>query len=151
MNIFFHDEWILDSSWHIHICSRKEYFDIFQENKTCFVSLSNGSTCHVTGVMTVNIKMFDGVVHTLGGVTYVPKMRRNLISLGRLDSKGYRYLAVGGAKKITRGCLVLMKREKCGNGLYRLMRNTVIMFIWHRWVIKNGVYIITCVSVKSLL
>lgn len=45
------------------------------------------------GVETVKIKMFDRVVRTLGGVAYVPKMRWNLISLGQLDSKGYRYSA----------------------------------------------------------
>lgn len=99
---------------------------MFHEKKTSFVSLGDGSTCDVTGIRTVKIKMFNGVVHTLGGVAYVPKMRRNLISLGWLDSKGCSYSAAGGAMKITCGYLVLMKGEKCGDGLYRLMGNTVI-------------------------
>ncbi|XP_017972245.1 PREDICTED: glutamate receptor 3.2-like [Theobroma cacao] len=33
------------------------------------------------------IKMFDGVMSSLSGVAYVPKMRKNLISLNLLDSK----------------------------------------------------------------
>ncbi len=73
---------MLDSSCPIHIFSKKEYFDAFQEKKTSFVSLGDRFTYDVIGVGTMKIKMFDGVIHTLGGVTYVPKMRINLISLG---------------------------------------------------------------------
>ena len=58
--------------------------------------------------------MFDEVVRTLGGVAYVPKLRKNLISLSQLDSKGCKPSIVGGAMKITRGCMVVMKGEKCG-------------------------------------
>lgn len=126
MNIFSHDEWILDSSYHVYIYSIKEYFNVFQKKKTSFVYLGDGSTCDIMGVGTVKIKMFNGVVRTLSGVPYIPKMRRNLIFLGRLDSKGCKYLAAGGGMKITCGCLVLMKGDKCGDGLYRLMKNTVI-------------------------
>lgn len=39
-----------------------------------FVSLGDGFTCDVTGVGTVKIQMFDGVVLTLNDVAYVPKM-----------------------------------------------------------------------------
>lgn len=49
----------------------------------------------------MKVKIFDGVVHTLSGMRYVPKMRKNLISLGRMDSKGFRYSAASGAMKIT--------------------------------------------------
>lgn len=52
----------------------KKYFDTFKKKKTSFVSLGDGSTCDVTSVGMVKIKMFEGVVHTLSGVTYVPKM-----------------------------------------------------------------------------
>ena len=72
--------------------------------------------------------MHDGVVRTLGGVRYVPKMRRNLISLSQIDSMGCRYSAAGGAMKITRGCMVLMRGEKCG-GLYRLV-NKKLIGVW---------------------
>ncbi|KAG8498690.1 hypothetical protein CXB51_005073 [Gossypium anomalum] len=37
---------------------------------------------------TIKVKMFDGVVRTLSDVRYVPELKRNLISLSTLDSKG---------------------------------------------------------------
>ena len=35
-----------------------------------------------TGIGTVKVKMFDGVVRTLVKVRHVPQLRRSLISLG---------------------------------------------------------------------
>ncbi|GFY82951.1 hypothetical protein Acr_02g0011910 [Actinidia rufa] len=90
------------------------------------------------GVGNVKIKMFDGAVRTLGGVVYIPKLRRNLISLSRMDSNGCKYFAGGGAMKITRGGKVLMKGEKC-EGLYRLIGKTVYSTkVWKRCAQGNG-------------
>lgn len=61
------------------------------------------------------------MVRTLGDVAYVPKMRRNLISLSQYDSEGYAFSAVGGVLKITHGGM--MKGEKC-QMLYHLIGNT---------------------------
>ena len=118
------DDWILDSGCTNHVCSKREYFNEFQKGNLGKVSLGDGSSCKIMGVGTVRIKMSDGAVRTLGGVRYVPKMRRNLISLSRMDSMGCKISVAGGAMKITRGCMVLMKGEKCG-GLYRLVGSTV--------------------------
>ena len=40
--------------------------------------------CNVEGIGTVCIKMFDGIVRELKKVRYVPKLKRNLISVGAL-------------------------------------------------------------------
>ncbi|XP_077230002.1 uncharacterized protein LOC143863221 [Tasmannia lanceolata] len=95
-----------------------------QETRAGVVSLGDRSTCDVRRIEMVKIKKFDKVLCTFGGVVYVPKMRRNLVSLGQLDCRGYMFLATGRAMKITRGFMVLMKEEKCG-GLYRLVGDTV--------------------------
>ena len=86
--------------------------------------MPDGSKCDVMELGTVKVKMFDGVVRILGGVSYVRMLRKNLISLSQLDSKGYKCSIARGAMKITRGYMVVMKREKYG-GLYRLVGNTV--------------------------
>lgn len=58
-------------------------------------------------------------------VRYVPKMRRNLISLGVLDSKGYNYSARSGVIKVTHSIRVLMKEDKCEN-LYQLIGTIIV-------------------------
>ena len=88
------------------------------------LSLCLKGLCDVMGLGKVNIKMFDGVVRTLDGVAYVPKLRKNRISLSQLDSKGCKCSIAGGAMKITRGCMVVIKGEKCGD-LYCLVGNTI--------------------------
>ncbi|KAK2988793.1 hypothetical protein RJ640_004095 [Escallonia rubra] len=40
---------------------------------------------------------------------HVSELRKNLISLGTLDSNGCRYRASGGVKRIMKGALVVMK------------------------------------------
>ena len=113
------DGWILDSGCVSHVCSRLDYFDTLQRKKAGFMSLGDGSTCQVKGVGVVKIKMLNGEIRSLGGVAYVPKLRRNLISLSQLDSEGYHFSAAGGVLKITHGETVLLMGKKYGN-LYHL-------------------------------
>ncbi|WRX12958.1 hypothetical protein QQP08_005445 [Theobroma cacao] len=71
----------------------KDCFDLLQEGVAGNLTLGNKSIVKVMGIGVLKIKMFDGVVRSLGGVAYVPKMRKNLISLSLLDFKGYGYSA----------------------------------------------------------
>ena len=49
--------------------------------------MGNNASCRITGVGTIKVKMFDGVVRTLSDVRHVLELKRNLISLSTLDSK----------------------------------------------------------------
>ena len=44
--------------------------------------------CIMEGVGTIQIKMFDGMIRELKKVRYVPQLKRNLISVGALESLG---------------------------------------------------------------
>ena len=59
--------------------------------------MENGTHSWVAGVGTIRIRMFDGVVQTVMGVRHVLGLKGNLISLGTLDARGYRYSSQGGA------------------------------------------------------
>ncbi|KAG8501349.1 hypothetical protein CXB51_003524 [Gossypium anomalum] len=76
-------------------------------------------------VGTIKVKIFDGVVRTLSDVRHVPKLKRNLISLSIIDSKGYRYTAESGVLKISKGSLVVMKGQRKTAKLYVLQGSTV--------------------------
>ncbi|KAG8489505.1 hypothetical protein CXB51_017512 [Gossypium anomalum] len=58
--------------------------------------------CKITGVGTIKVKIFDGVVRTLSDVRHVLELKRNLISLSTLDSKGYKYTAESRILKISK-------------------------------------------------
>ncbi|KAG8472722.1 hypothetical protein CXB51_034750 [Gossypium anomalum] len=66
------------------------------------VLMGNNVSCKITGVGTIKVKMFDGVIRTLSDVRHVPELKRNLISLSTLASKGYRYTAESRVLKISK-------------------------------------------------
>ena len=51
--------------------------------------MGKNASCKVLGIGIVRIKMFDEVVHTLGGIKHVPNLKMNLMSLSTLDAKGH--------------------------------------------------------------
>jgi hypothetical protein len=69
--------------------------------------------------------MFNGIVRELTDVRYVPELKSNLISLGVLDSCGYKYIGQGGALTVSKGSLVVMKATKVDN-LYKLEGSTEV-------------------------
>ena len=52
--------------------------------------MKNDAACQMIGIVTVRIKMFNGVVRDLTDVRYVPQMKKNIISVGVVESKGSR-------------------------------------------------------------
>ncbi|KAJ9547247.1 hypothetical protein OSB04_019790 [Centaurea solstitialis] len=81
--------------------------------------------CHVVGIGSMSIKMHDGMVRTLTDVRHVPDMKKNLISLGALDKKGFKYSGGGGVIRVTKGALVVMKGVM-KDTLYFLEGNTIV-------------------------
>ena len=88
--------------------------------------------------------MFDEVIRTLTDVRHVPELKKNLISLGVLDSCGHKFIGFDGTLKIFKGALVAMKAQMIGN-LYKLVgrmqvNGTALVFeeesgptqLWHQ-------------------
>ena len=86
--------------------------------------MGNNASWKVAGIGTIIIKMFDGVVRTLGDVKHVPDLERNLISLSILDAKWYKYTGECGILKISKGALVVMKGHQKTAMLYVLQGST---------------------------
>ena len=78
--------WILDFANSYHICGKREWFDTYEKSDGDSMVLVNDDEVKVAGIGTVKLKLHDGIVKTLGEVRHVPKLEKNLISLGRLDS-----------------------------------------------------------------
>ncbi|KAG8475695.1 hypothetical protein CXB51_032441 [Gossypium anomalum] len=120
------EEWILDSGCTFHMSPNRDWFTTYETVSEGVVLMGNNASCKIAGVGTIKVKMFDGVVRTLSDVRHVPELKRNLISLSTLDSKGYRYTAESGVLKISKGSLVVMKGQRKIALLYVLQGSTVI-------------------------
>jgi hypothetical protein len=75
--------------------------------------MGNNIACKIVGICIIRIRMHDGIV-----------LKKNLISLGTLDSIGYKYFGEGGVIWVSKGSLVIMKGTKV-DGHYFLQGSTV--------------------------
>ena len=61
--------------------------------------------CNMKGIVTVQIKMFDGMVRVLKKVRYVPQLKRNFISVDALETLGLEVSIRNGVLKMTKRLL----------------------------------------------
>lgn len=85
--------------------------------------MGNDVTCNIVGIGSIQLQMFDGTTKILTDVRHVPDLRKNPISLEALDTNGYKTIAQGGAMKIYKGIILVMKAKKVGN-LFQLEGRT---------------------------
>ena len=79
----------------------------------------------IVGIGTIKIKIFDGIVRTIEEVQHVKGLRKNILSLGQMDSHGYKTHVENEIMKIVKGALVLMKAKKIGANLFMLKGETL--------------------------
>ena len=79
----------------------------------------------IVGIGSVQIKMHDGMTHTLTDVRHIPGMARNLISLSTLDVDGYKHSGSRGVLKVSKGSLVHMIGDMNSAKLYVLRGSTL--------------------------
>jgi len=80
--------------------------------------------CNMEGIGTLQIKMFDGIVRELKEVRYVSQLKRNLISVGALETLGLELSIKDGVLKMTKSSMVVLKGVR-RNNLYYLKGSTV--------------------------
>uniref|UniRef100_A0A2N9HZR4 CCHC-type domain-containing protein n=1 Tax=Fagus sylvatica TaxID=28930 RepID=A0A2N9HZR4_FAGSY len=120
------NSWLLDSACSFHVTPHRNWFDTYRSINCGSVRMGNDATCTIIGMGTIKIKMSDGVVRTLEEVRHIPDMRKNLISLGTLDSKGYSYKSENGIMKVSKGAMIVMTGQKISSNVYKLLGNTIL-------------------------
>ena len=88
--------------------------------------MGNDASCRVVGMGNIKVKMFDSVIRTLCDVRCVLDLRKNLISLGTLDSNGFSYKYANGVMKVSKGVLTMTKGQKLAGSIYKLMGITIL-------------------------
>ncbi|KAG8486258.1 hypothetical protein CXB51_019637 [Gossypium anomalum] len=112
------DEWILDLGCTYHMCPNKDWFSSLKELEGGVVFMGNDNACKTMGVGTIQLKNHDGSIQVLTDVRYIPSLKKNLISLGVLESKGLTITLRDGLLKVVAWVLTVMKGTRRNNLYY---------------------------------
>jgi hypothetical protein len=80
---------------YISYVPKKDWFTTYESVNGDTVLMENDVACKIVSIGTIKIRMHDGIVRTLTNVRHIPDLKKNLISLGTLDSLGYKYSGEG--------------------------------------------------------
>lgn len=88
------------------------------------VLLGNDQVGQIKGIGRIKMRMHDGAIKILTDVRYIPQVKRNLVSLGTLELKGYSFTSSGGKLVVHKGSEVKMVAKRVGS-LYYLDANVI--------------------------
>ncbi|GFS43503.1 hypothetical protein Acr_00g0085520 [Actinidia rufa] len=114
-------DWVLDSGSAYHLCRDREVFSTYAPCEGR-IWLANNTSSRVVDKGSVRFRMADGRSVTLIEVRHVPNLRKNLISIGMLDLKGYSFDASGRTLRVSKGNKEMLWGKKT-RGLHRLEGN----------------------------
>lgn len=124
------DDWLADTGAARHMCNRREWFTEYHELEQHRPILSaSGHVIYGVGVGTIRIKNLVGgkyILATLTDVLHVPKVHRNLISIGVLTDRGFEALFTKEGLKVVRNNKVVAAGVRESGRLYRLRCRTVV-------------------------
>ncbi|GKC99832.1 hypothetical protein Tco_1170107 [Tanacetum coccineum] len=113
-------EWIMDSGDSFHMTPRRDFLFDFKEFNGGTVLLGDNRACAIMGIGKVRVQMKDGSSFVLENVCYILDSKRNLISLGTLDRKGYTGKLQNERVKVIKGSLMVLSGTMKGNCVYSL-------------------------------
>ena len=84
------DVWLIDSGASRHITGFKEALsDMVERDTNLEIILGDNATYPVKGTGTVTLHLSQGQVLRLQDVLYVPKLKKNLVSVSAMEDKGF--------------------------------------------------------------
>jgi hypothetical protein len=106
------DSWILDSGASFHTTTICEILENYVAGDFGKVYLADGSALDTVGMGDVRIRVHSDSVWKLQKFRHVPKLKKNLISLGQLDDEGHSIYFHGGKWKVIIGARILAQDNK---------------------------------------
>nr|GEV34387.1 tetratricopeptide-like helical [Tanacetum cinerariifolium] len=113
-------DWIMASGGSYHMTPRLDLFFDFLECDDGRVLLGDNREYKIRGIIKVRVQLTDRSSFVLHNVRYIPELKRNLISLGTLEEKGYTVKLQSGKIKVINGSRVVLSETRRDNCVYSL-------------------------------
>ncbi|GJW81427.1 retrovirus-related pol polyprotein from transposon TNT 1-94 [Tanacetum coccineum] len=111
---------IMDLGCSYHMTPRLDILFDFLEYDGGSVQLGDNMEYKIRGIGKVRLKLKDGSSFMLHNVRYIPKLKRNLISLGTLEKEGFTVKLQSGKIKVINGSKVILSGIRRDNCVYSL-------------------------------
>ena len=133
------ESWILDSGASFCSSPNKELFRNFKSENFEKAYLADNKALEIEGKEDVCIKTLAGNQWTLKDVRYIPSLKKNLISIGRLDNRDYATKFGKSLWKIVKGAWVVARDTKSGTlytnagcmNIIPVVENASNSSLWH--------------------
>ena len=99
------------------MCPHKDRFK-FEEVDGGVVYMGNGDVSYIIQIGSIRLKNHDRSMRVLTDVRYVPKLKKNLISLGDLKSKDFVMIIRDGVLNVISDAFLVMKDTRKNNLYY---------------------------------
>ena len=73
--------------------------------------MGNDAVCKTIGIDNIRMRMFDRQIQTLTNVHHISDKKKNLLSLGALEARRYKFSGANGCIKVTKGSMTILKGE----------------------------------------
>ena len=142
------DMWYLDTGASSHMTSMKNFYQSLDESHQGVVRFGDGSSIRYEGKGEVHVECTNSERMIFENVLYIPKLKTNVLSLGKLDSQGCDIRLRDGFLTLYDGQgRLLTKTPKTRGNMYLLKLNIVEhcllvekndeeAWLWHRCAIK---------------
>ena len=115
------EQWIMDLGWSYYMCPHRNWFVTYEKKFAGNVLMGNSAPCKTVEIGSIQIRKHDEIVRTLTNVHHASELKKNLVFVGVIDSKGFTYCAEGGIMQIKgKGKSAVMQETKQVN-LYILL------------------------------
>ena len=94
------NSWYLDTGASSHMMSKRSFFYFLDESLQGSIKFGDESSVRYEGKGSILLNYLDGEEITIEGVLYVPSLRVNILSLGKLDEDGFISTLGGGILSI---------------------------------------------------
>ncbi|KAJ0511953.1 putative RNA-directed DNA polymerase [Helianthus annuus] len=114
------DDWIMDSRGSYRMTPNTSLFKEFKKENLGSVKLGDDRACMIEGHGTIVLKLTNGTEVELSNARYIPKLTKNLISLGTCESNGYTVSLKHGKARVIKGSMVVLTGTRRANDIYVL-------------------------------
>ena len=122
------DYWVVDSKASCHSTHHRKFFHGYVLGDCGHVLLCDDESCKIVGMGKVRIKLNNGNEWLLKYVRCIPSLRRNMSSIGNLGDTDCLPMFGETWWKITKGSLVIEKKDRVG-ALYYVLIILILIYL----------------------